>query len=101
LALATDNICETVDALRSRGMVFQDTPDSYYDGVEARIAGHKEDLAELQKQRILIDGSAKDGILLQIFTANVLGPIFFRDHSAQRQRGLRREGGFSGAVWIH
>ena len=77
LALATDNIYETVDALRSRGVVFQDTPDTYYDGVEARVAGHKEDLAELRKRRILIDGSAQDGILLQIFTANVLGPIFF------------------------
>jgi 4-hydroxyphenylpyruvate dioxygenase len=77
LALATDDIYRTVDVLRSRGVVFQDTPDTYYAGVQARVAGHQEDLAELQKRRILIDGSAQDGILLQIFTANVLGPIFF------------------------
>jgi 4-hydroxyphenylpyruvate dioxygenase len=77
LALATNNIYGTVDTLRSRGVIFQDTPDTYYEGVNARVAGHKEDLAELQKRSILIDGSVKDGILLQIFTANVLGPIFF------------------------
>ena len=77
LALATDNIYQTVDVLRSRGVVFQDTPDTYYTGVEGRVAGHKENLAELQERRILIDGSAQDGILLQIFTVNVLGPIFF------------------------
>jgi 4-hydroxyphenylpyruvate dioxygenase len=77
LALATNNIYRTVDTLRSRGVIFQDTPDTYYEGVNARVAGHTEDLAELKKRSILIDGSVKDGILLQIFTANVLGPIFF------------------------
>jgi len=77
LALATDNIYQTVDVLRSRGVVFQDTPDTYYAGIQDRVAGHKENLVELQKRRILIDGSAHDGILLQIFTVNVLGPIFF------------------------
>jgi 4-hydroxyphenylpyruvate dioxygenase len=77
LALSTDDIYQTVDRLRARGVVFQDTPDTYYDGVAARVAGHQENLTELQRRRILIDGSAQDGILLQIFTANVLGPIFF------------------------
>ena len=77
LALATDNIYQTVDRLRARGVVFQDTPDTYYDGVAGRVTGHQENLTELQSRRILIDGSAQDGILLQIFTANVLGPIFF------------------------
>jgi 4-hydroxyphenylpyruvate dioxygenase len=77
LALATDNIYRTVDVLRARGVIFQNTPDTYYDGVSARVAGHEEDVAELMKRRILIDGSAREGILLQIFTANVLGPIFF------------------------
>jgi 4-hydroxyphenylpyruvate dioxygenase len=77
LALATDNIYQTVDLLRTRGVVFQDTPDTYYDGVTGRVAGHMEDLSELQRRRILIDGSAESGILLQIFTTNVLGPIFF------------------------
>jgi 4-hydroxyphenylpyruvate dioxygenase len=77
LALATKDIYQTVDRLRARGIVFQDTPDTYYDGVSGRVEGHQENLSELERRRILIDGSARDGILLQIFTANVLGPIFF------------------------
>jgi 4-hydroxyphenylpyruvate dioxygenase len=77
IALSTDDIYGSVDALRANGIQFQDSPDTYYEGVNARVEGHQEDLAELQKRRILIDGSAKDGILLQIFTTNVIGPIFF------------------------
>ena len=77
IALASADIYRSVDRLRANGVIFQETPDSYYDGVTARVAGHHESLAELRQRRILIDGSAKDGILLQIFTANVIGPIFF------------------------
>lgn len=77
IALATDAIFDTVDALRARGVEFQDTPDTYYEGVDRRVTGHRESLAELQKRRVLIDGSAESGILLQIFTKNVIGPIFF------------------------
>ena len=77
IALATSDIYATVDKLRSQGVVFQDTLDAYYEGVNARVEGHKEQLEELKRRRILIDGSAKDGILLQIFTVNVLGPIFY------------------------
>jgi 4-hydroxyphenylpyruvate dioxygenase len=77
IALATDDIYSTVDALRGNGVAFQDTPDTYYEGVDARVAGHRESLEALQKRRILIDGSDRDGILLQIFTQNVIGPIFF------------------------
>jgi 4-hydroxyphenylpyruvate dioxygenase len=77
IALAADGIYRTVDVLRARGVDFQDTPDTYYEGVNARVTGHREDVAELQKRRILIDGSADTGILLQIFTKNVIGPIFF------------------------
>jgi 4-hydroxyphenylpyruvate dioxygenase len=77
IALATNDIHATVDRLRARGVVFQDTPESYYDGVDARVTGHQENLAELRQRRILIDGSAQEGILLQIFTVNVLGPIFY------------------------
>ncbi|AWL11340.1 4-hydroxyphenylpyruvate dioxygenase [Saliniradius amylolyticus] len=78
IALATDNIYETVRQLRDRGMNFMDTPDTYYEKVDERVPGHGEDLAELQKQKILIDGAPmKDGILLQIFTDTVIGPVFF------------------------
>jgi 4-hydroxyphenylpyruvate dioxygenase len=77
IALATNDIYATVDVLRAQGIEFQDTPDAYYDGVEARVAGHRESLQSLKDRRILIDGSAADGVLLQIFTKNAIGPIFF------------------------
>ena len=77
IALGTDDIYRTVDVLRERGVAFQDTPDTYYELIDQRVEGHREDVAELERRRILIDGSARDGILLQIFTQNVIGPIFF------------------------
>jgi 4-hydroxyphenylpyruvate dioxygenase len=45
--------------------------------VHKRLPGHGEPLEELRKRRILIDGSAGGGLLLQIFTKTVIGPIFF------------------------
>ncbi|HQZ81200.1 MAG TPA: 4-hydroxyphenylpyruvate dioxygenase, partial [Steroidobacteraceae bacterium] len=79
IALATDDILRTVDLLRARGVDFQDTPDTYYEGLDARVPQHGEDVAELQKRRILLDGNPGrgEGTLLQIFTQNVIGPIFF------------------------
>ena len=79
IALGSDDIYATVDILRGRGVPFQDTPDTYYEGVDARVPGHGEPLAELAKRRILIDGAPTQGqgLLLQIFTQNVIGPIFF------------------------
>jgi 4-hydroxyphenylpyruvate dioxygenase len=77
IALFTDDIYASVDALCANGVEFQDTPDTYYEGVDERVTGHRESLARMKERRILIDGSAKEGILLQIFTKNVIGPIFF------------------------
>ncbi|WP_020650626.1 4-hydroxyphenylpyruvate dioxygenase [Solimonas variicoloris] len=77
IALATDDIYATVAALRARGVQFMDTPDTYYARVDARVPGHGEPLARLRELSILIDGAPVDGILLQIFTSTVIGPIFF------------------------
>jgi 4-hydroxyphenylpyruvate dioxygenase len=77
IALGTDDIYNTVDALRGRGVEFQDTPATYYEGVDARVGGHREPLSELKSRSVLIDGNAASGILLQIFTKNAIGPIFF------------------------
>jgi 4-hydroxyphenylpyruvate dioxygenase len=77
IALGSDDIYASVDALRSLGVEFQETPATYYEGVDARVTGHRERLDELERRDILIDGSADQGILLQIFTKNVIGPIFF------------------------
>ncbi len=79
IALGSTDIYATVDALKSRGIAFQDTPDTYYEQVDGRVAGHGEPTAELEKRRILVDGAPTEGqgLLLQIFTQNVIGPIFF------------------------
>jgi 4-hydroxyphenylpyruvate dioxygenase len=77
IALGTLDIYRTVDALRTLGVEFQETPATYYEGVDARVAGHQENLSELERRGILIDGNAASGILLQIFTKNAIGPIFF------------------------
>ncbi|MBE4584962.1 4-hydroxyphenylpyruvate dioxygenase [Vibrio navarrensis] len=78
IALTTDDIYDTVKTLRDRGMDFMPTPDTYYEKVNDRVVGHKEDVDKLREQRILIDGApTKDGILLQIFTQTVIGPVFF------------------------
>jgi 4-hydroxyphenylpyruvate dioxygenase len=78
LALTTDNIYETVEKLRARGVKLQDTIETYYELVDKRVPGHGEDLERLRKNRILLDGNVgEEGLLLQIFTENLFGPIFF------------------------
>lgn len=79
IALGTNNIYESVDVLRGRGVEFQDTPDTYYELLDERVSGHGEPTPELEKRRILLDGAPTEGqgLLLQIFTQNVIGPIFF------------------------
>jgi 4-hydroxyphenylpyruvate dioxygenase len=79
IALGTDNIYKSVDILSARGIPFQDTPDTYYDLLDERVQGHGEPLDELKKRRILVDGAPTEGqgLLLQIFTQNVIGPIFY------------------------
>jgi 4-hydroxyphenylpyruvate dioxygenase len=79
LALATDDIFATVDQLRANGIRFQDSPDTYYDMIDQRLPGHGHNVAEMRKRRVLIDGSPEtgEGLLLQIFTENMIGPIFF------------------------
>jgi 4-hydroxyphenylpyruvate dioxygenase len=79
IALATSDIYRTVESLRARGIKFQDVPDTYYEQVAARLPGHGEDLERLKRNRILIDGAPAQGggLLLQIFTDTMIGPIFF------------------------
>ncbi len=79
IALGTDDIYTTVDRLAANDVALQDTNEAYYDLVDERVPGHGEPLDELKKRRILIDGAPQQdqGLLLQIFTRNVIGPIFF------------------------
>lgn len=76
LAFATNDIYETVERLRARGVRLQHTNDTYYNLVSARVPHHEEDVERLKRDRILIDGNDDEGILLQIFTENIFGPIF-------------------------
>ncbi|VAV95591.1 4-hydroxyphenylpyruvate dioxygenase [hydrothermal vent metagenome] len=77
VAFGTNDIYSTVDRLRANDVSLQDTLDAYFDLIDDRIDRHDENIEELRKRRILIDGCEKDGILLQIFTDTVIGPIFF------------------------
>ena len=80
VALSSSHIYRSVEAMRARGVQFQDTPDTYFEAVDARLPAHGEALDELRRLRILIDGNPHAGgkeLLLQIFTRNVIGPIFF------------------------
>ena len=70
VALATNNIIETVTALRDRGVEFLQVPGSYYDTVLDRVGKIDEDLAPLRELGILIDRD-DEGYLLQIFSKPV------------------------------
>src|SRR5262249_50307695 len=77
IALASSDIHATVEKIAANGISFMDVPDTYYEMVEARLPGHGQDLDRLLRNRVLIDGDGKGPLLLQIFTATVVGPIFF------------------------
>jgi 4-hydroxyphenylpyruvate dioxygenase len=79
IALGAPDIYRAVRGMGANGIRFQTTPDSYYEMADSRVLGHEENLAMLRELGILIDGSPRDGqgLLLQIFTQNVIGPCFF------------------------
>jgi 4-hydroxyphenylpyruvate dioxygenase len=76
IAMGARDLLVTVDALRASGVKLLDTPDTYYELIDKRISGHGESVAELRERKILIDGRPGE-LLLQIFSENQLGPIFF------------------------
>jgi 4-hydroxyphenylpyruvate dioxygenase len=79
IACFTDDIYATIEAMRKAGVEFLDTPNAYYEVIDARIPNHGEDVPRMRANRILIDADAetKKKLLLQIFTQNAIGPIFF------------------------
>jgi 4-hydroxyphenylpyruvate dioxygenase len=76
IALSSTELGATVDAMRRHGIGLIDTNDTYYELIDTRIPGHGLDIGELRRRRILVDGKP-DALLLQIFTENQFGPIFF------------------------
>jgi len=95
IALTSSNIFKTVDKLSANGILFQDTPDTYYDLIDNRLPGHGEKVEKLKKDRILVDGGEAQGggYLLQIFTKNSIGPIFFEYIQRKGNKGFG-EGNF-------
>ena len=79
IALFTDDIYDTVEKMRAEGVEFLDTPDTYFEIIDQRVPDHGEDVPRLAKNKILIDADpeTKQRKLLQIFTQNAFGPIFF------------------------
>src|SRR5215813_12701343 len=83
IACGVRDIHRTIETLREAGLPFMPSPpDTYFEKVDARLPKHGEDVPRLQKNGILIDGEGVvDGgqtkVLLQIFSANAIGPIFF------------------------
>ncbi|HEX7047540.1 MAG TPA: 4-hydroxyphenylpyruvate dioxygenase [Gammaproteobacteria bacterium] len=96
IALFTDNIYETVETLRANSIQFLDTPDTYYEVIEEKIPNHNEDLVRMQKNKILMDADqeTKTQKLLQIFTQNCIGPIFFEIIQRKGNEGFG-EGNFT------
>ncbi|QYF94963.1 4-hydroxyphenylpyruvate dioxygenase [Massilia sp. PAMC28688] len=96
IALGTDDIYSTIAKLRDSGIIFQDTIETYYELVNRRLPGHGENLEELRRLRILIDGHSSEDkreLLLQIFTQTVIGPIFFEIIQRKGDQGFG-EGNF-------
>lgn len=79
LAFGTTDIFHAVETMRDRGVVFQDTPDTYYEQLDTRVPGHGLSVQRLQADKVLVDGAPTEGqgLLLQIFTETMVGPIFF------------------------
>ena len=83
IAVGTDDIYDSTDAIAENGLKFMPgPPDAYYTLSKKRVVGHDEPIERMKKHGILIDGEGVvDGgetrILLQIFSKTVIGPIFF------------------------
>jgi 4-hydroxyphenylpyruvate dioxygenase len=83
IACGARDVYRTVEMLRADGLPFMPArPETYFEKIDGRLPQHGEDVARLRHDGILIDGEGVvDGgqtkVLLQIFSANAIGPIFF------------------------
>src|SRR5258706_2204148 len=83
IACGATDIYRTVETLRADGLPFMPSPpETYFEKIDARLPEHGEDVARLKRDGILIDGEGvveggHTKVLLQIFSANAIGPIFF------------------------
>ncbi len=97
IALSTDNLLASVDALQMAGIPLMTAPnDIYYEMLSERLPNHGEPVGELQARGILLDGSTAKGekrLLLQIFSETLLGPVFFEFIQRKADEGFG-EGNF-------
>lgn len=97
IALRTDDLLASVDALQMAGIPLMSAPnDVYYEMLEERLPGHGEPVSALQARGILLDGSTANGekrLLLQIFSQTLLGPVFFEFIQRKADEGFG-EGNF-------
>jgi len=97
IAFICEDLPACLDKLKTRGLTLMaPPPDTYYEMLEERLPGHGEPLDELQSRGILLDGTTKDGeskLLLQIFSENLIGPIFFEFIERKKDEGFG-EGNF-------
>ena len=97
IAFHCDDLLACWDRLKDRGLKFMTPPpDAYYEMLEDRIPGHGEPIDKLQPRGILVDGSTEDGdprLLLQIFSENMIGPVFFEFIQRKKDEGFG-EGNF-------
>jgi len=92
IALGSSDLLKTVDAMRANGVKLLDTIDTYYELLDKRIPGHGQDVVALKARKILLDGKPGE-LLLQIFSDNQLGPIFFEFIQRKGDQGFG-EGNF-------
>ena len=97
IALLSDDLFASVDALQMAGVPLMTPPnDIYYEMLDERLPGHGEPVNELRTRGILLDGSTKGGekrLLLQIFSETLLGPVFFEFIQRKKDEGFG-EGNF-------
>lgn len=78
IAFLSSNIEQSIAAMEAGGIDFMDTPPkTYYQSVDARVPGHGQNLDNIERLGILLDGKGNGRILLQRFTRRQIGPIFF------------------------
>ncbi len=97
IALYSKDIYHSVPAMRASGTAFMTPPpETYYEMLPGRLPWHHEDLEDLKKNAILMDGAPTEegGLLLQIFTETVIGPIFFEIIQRKGDEGFG-EGNFT------
>jgi 4-hydroxyphenylpyruvate dioxygenase len=98
IAFHCDDLLATWDRLKALGTPFMTPPpDTYYEMLDERLAGHGEPVDQLQRRGILLDGSTDKGdlrLLLQIFSQTMIGPVFFEFIQRKRDDGFG-EGNFT------